>query len=680
MAKITINGNTLDPSAPGPALAAANLTFADASQSNYILIQTRQPLTGDQKAELAAKGVKILEYVPENTYMARYDASDLASIRALPYVDWADVYLEGFKVDPALDTAPAATPGPRNLLAAAVAPGPVMKAVPKTVDIVFHRDVDPNSVRDKVAAAAGVDPDDVQVKGGKVRLTVDTDRIPDLAGIDAVRHIEEVTPYKLLNDVARKILRLDNAGPGPGSVTLQGEGQIVAVADTGFDKGSTTDVHPAFTGRVAKLYALGRSNKANDPDGHGTHVAGSVLGDGNSTTLGPIRGTAPKARLVLQSVLDRSGGLGGLPDDLHDLFSQPYENDRARVHTNSWGSVVGDGSYNQNSFELDDFVWNHRDCVICFAAGNEGTDRDANGQIDARSVTPPGTARNCITVGATENNRPEKALTYGDGWPSDFPVAPIAGDRVADNPEGMVAFSSRGPTADLRIKPDVVAPGTYILSTRSRVTSNRGWETTDDPLYFFEGGTSMATPLVAGCTALVREHLIKERSVAQPTAALVKAMLINGAHNITGQYTPTEAGTMPNNAEGFGRVDVAATVGPLAAGEQVQLKDEATQLDTGQDESTAVSLPAGANLLKVTLVWTDPAGEALQNDLDLIVRAGDGQERHGNVAAASAVFDRANNVEQVVWTNPPAGTATVTVRAHRITLLPQPYALVIRTA
>ena len=114
----------------------------------------------------------------------------------------------------------------------------------------------------------------------------------------------------------------------------------MAVADTGFDKGSITNVHPAFTGRVVKLYRSVARGKTDDPDGHGTHVCGSVLGDGNSPSMGGvIQGTAPKARLVMQSLLDTGGGLGGIPDDLHDLFEPPYYNDKARVHTNSWGAT-----------------------------------------------------------------------------------------------------------------------------------------------------------------------------------------------------------------------------------------------------------------------------------------------------------------------------------------------------
>ena len=82
-------------------------------------------------------------------------------------------------------------------------------------------------------------------------------------------------------------------------------------------------------------------------------------------------------------------------------------------------------------------------------------------------------------------------------------------------------------------------------------------------------------------------------------------------------------------------------------------------------------------MLKATLVWTDPPGEGLQSDLDLIMKTG-GKERHGNMPAGSAGFDRANNVEQVLWANLPAGSVTVTVVAHRVTLEPQSFALVVR--
>lgn len=672
MSRITINGVTVDPLAQGPALAAANLHSADATDSDYILIQTRQPLSKDMKRELTDRGVEILEYVPDDTYLCNYTGTDLDQIRSLADVVWANVYLQGFKVAPSLTTGPTATPGARNLMEVAAAPAITLSTTPKVVDVVFHSNIDPESIRDKVAAAAHLNPADLHVMPHKVRLNVQTKYLNDLASIDEVRHLEEVMPMKLHNNMARQILNVEPLS-NPGT-HFEGEGQTVAVADTGFDRGSTTDVHDAFTGRVMRLYALGRTNNADDPDGHGTHVAGSVLGDGDSTTLGhTIRGTAPAARLVLQSVLDSLGGLGGLPNDLNDLFRPPYDDDGARIHTNSWGSTLGDGRYNANSSEVDEFVWEHRDCVICFSAGNEGVDHNATGIIDPQSITPPATAKNCITIGATENDRPNFSLTYQQGFgATDYPSNPVASDHMADDPEGMVAFSSRGPTTDGRIKPDVVAPGSYILSARSRDTTGTGWAPSADPLYYFLGGTSMATPLVAGCAALVREYLSEEHQLTTPSAALVKAMLINGARDVVGQYVPSEAGGIPNNSEGFGRVDMAATLR-----ESVQLQDEATELDTGDEETTTVTVDDGASL-KVTLVWTDRPGATLQNDLDLIVRTADGQERHGNVAPNSTAFDRNNNVEQVVWENVPAGDVDIIVRAHRIPLFPQSYALVTR--
>ena len=673
MTTITINGISIDPTAPRRALAALAMDNATAKDSNYIIVQVKQPLDKAQRKILAKAGADIIESVPGNAYVCHFPKTDLAKVRALPFVAWADLYPKAVKIAPSLRNLEA-RPGGVTAGIAAVDPIGMLDATRKTVDVVLHRNVDVKKAAKHIAEAAHLTPSQVTVLRGKVRLVVKQRRLDDLAALDEVRNVEEVLPRKLLNNVARGVLRLPGGASPSGD---EGEGEIVAVADTGFDKGSTANVHPAFTGRVKKLYALGRPGRKDDPDGHGTHVAGSVLGDGLSGTEGPVRGTAPKAKLVLQSVLDNSDGLGGLPDDLNDLFRPPYKTDKARIHTNSWGSTGNFGVYDQQAHEVDQFVHEHRDMLICFAAGNEGVDHNGNGQIDPNSVTPPGTAKNCLTVGACENNRPTKTLTYGLGWPSDFPANPIKNDRVANNPEGMVAFSSRGPINDGRIKPDVVAPGTFVLSTRSRATVSKGWGLSSDPLYMFEGGTSMATPLVAGCVANVRAFLRTAHGNSKPSAALLKALIINGARDISGQYVPSETAGIPNNNEGFGRVDVQAVVGPYGAGETLTFFDEATALDTGDSKQQVVTVLAGATTLKATLVWTDPPGEGLQSDLDLIVKAGP-QERHGNMPAGSADFDRTNNVEQVVWKNVPAGSVTVAVAAHKVTLGPQKFALVIR--
>ena len=108
--------------------------------------------------------------------------------------------------------------------------------------------------------------------------------------------------------------------------------------------------------------------------------------------------------------------------------------------------------------------------------------------------------------------------SWSPSVPADYPAAPFRDDPMADDPGQVAAFSSRGPTADGRIKPDVVAPGTFILSTRSTMIApnNKAWAAfPPSPFYFHMGGTSMATPLTAGAVALVREYLRKKKKIAK---------------------------------------------------------------------------------------------------------------------------------------------------------------------
>lgn len=683
MARITVNGVSIDPQQQGLQLAAAGLDAVDASISDYIVVQTSGPMTEGEQAQLDVLGVVIHEYVPEDAYVCQFSGTDLARIRALPFVTYANVYLEGFKIPPSLrlDLGQSSA----DLLGVTSRSGPSRK--PLQVDIVLHEDVEANTrdLKARVAAAAGIDPDNVSVERRKIRLIVESGRVLELAKLDEVHHIEPVPERQLFNNVARTILNADVLVNG---TKYRGKGQVIAVADTGLDKGSTTNVHPAFKGRVDKIYALGRTSppNANDPHGHGTHVAGSVLGRGVSKTMGgKIEGTAPEATLVFQSTLDSSNGLGGLPNDLHDLFEPPYLLDGARVHTNSWGSTTPGTPYDSSSQEIDDVVWNKQDLVICFAAGNDGTDKNSNGVVDAGSIGSQSAAKNCITVGASESVRSDFAHTYGEYWPGDFPANPVKTDKQASNANGLVGFSSRGPTKEQRIKPDVVAPGTCILSALSRVVASPSSDfgVSTDKLWFFDSGTSMATPLVAGCAAVVRESLVRN-GVPNPPAALIKALLINGAVEIPGQYVPTECGTVPNNNSGFGRVDLAGSIiipGPAANGgfsdggplKQGNSDTFTVTIPDGAPKGAAAPQGAGQATFKITLVWTDPPGAALQNDLDLIVVAADGTERHGNTGSSTG-FDRSNNVEQIWWRNMPPGPAKITVRAFRITKFPQPYA------
>ena len=100
MARITINGISFDPTAPGPATAA--LARTDATSSDYVLVQTAAPPTEAQLEQLKKLGCVIHEYVSENTFLCTYKPKSLAKVRALKFVAWAGVYMKGFKIPPNL--------------------------------------------------------------------------------------------------------------------------------------------------------------------------------------------------------------------------------------------------------------------------------------------------------------------------------------------------------------------------------------------------------------------------------------------------------------------------------------------------------------------------------------------------------------------------------------------------
>jgi subtilisin family serine protease len=334
MSLITINGNSLDPVGHAPVIRSLGLEAEDASESDYILIQTSAPFSPEQNQQLEVLGVDIQSYVSENAYLCGYKNTDLAAVRALPFITWANVYLKEFKV--ASDLKQRTTSA---LSALRIQDDETASRTRKTVDICFHDDVDPSadSVKAAIVAAAHVDETALEMGEHKVRLEVEERNLSSLASIDAVRAIQQVHKATLFNNKALSVL---NAHVVINATEFKGHKQVIAVADTGFDEGKTQSRHPAFQNtHVAKLYGLGRVGKTDDPNGHGTHVCGSVLGSGVSKVTGDvIEGVAPQATLVVQSVIDKRGGLGGIPVDLTKLFAPPYLDDGARVHTNSWGS------------------------------------------------------------------------------------------------------------------------------------------------------------------------------------------------------------------------------------------------------------------------------------------------------------------------------------------------------
>jgi len=269
---------------------------------------------------------------------------------------------------------------------------------------------------------------------------------------------------------------------------VRGQGIKVAVIDTGID-----EAHPDFAGRImaAKSFV---SQSAHDDNGHGTHVAGTLAGSG-AKSGGKYMGVAPEATLYIAKALRADGG-GSMSNVMAAIEWAVLEQKVQIINLSLGGSGSCDGT-DALSVLCDEAVL-QAGVVMCVAAGNLGP-----GQ---KTIGPPGCARYVITVGAIDDN-----------------------DRIA-------AFSSRGPTADGRNKPDLVFPGVNIIAPQAGGTRlgrlvEEGYVTSD--------GTSMATPHAAGVAALMLQ------ANPQLTAEQVKTRILAGGVNL---------GALPNE-QGVGRGD-----------------------------------------------------------------------------------------------------------------------------
>lgn len=415
---------------------------------------------------------------------------------------------------------------------------------------------------------------------------------------------------------------------GMWSLGLTGSGQKVAVADTGFDTGVLANLHPGLFGAVSEGKAFGVGAKIwNDINGHGTHVAGSVAmreGPSQSKIVGPAYDSQIIAQGLWSPILNNLS----VPPRLNTLFSHAVESG-AFIHTNSWGNPAKLGAYDTFSQQVDEFQWNNPNFLILFAAGNSGCDADLDGRIDPGSVTAPGTAKNALTVGASEGTTTIGGIQRLVGELNPDTVKKcwrhplLSGGKLSDNEKGIAVFSSRGPTLDGRIKPEIVAPGTNILSLQSQdPKAGKLWGAYNS-LYAFAGGTSMATPLTAGAAALTRQFLIEKMGQKEPSSALIKATLMQTASDLSpGQYgtdpATQELSLRPNSDQGFGRVDLGKMTSRT-----LQVIDAKVGVGAGESLEYSIDSKPG-DVVGLTLVYNDaPAAinstKNLVNNIDVEV-------------------------------------------------------------
>ncbi|MGH2823425.1 MAG: S8 family serine peptidase, partial [Thermoleophilaceae bacterium] len=333
----------------------------------------------------------------------------------------------------------------------------------------------------------------------------------------------------------------------------------------------------------------------------------------------------------------------------------------AGISNNSWGTgtFAAWGDYSARSAAYDRLVRDahpdpgHQPMVEVFAAGNDGDAVEGNFNEGYGTISAEGSAKNVITVGASEGVRPSG--TDGCGTPN----------QAADNARDIVDFSSRGPTDDGRLKPDLVAPGSHVTGAAPQHPGYTGDRTctpfiAGSTLYSIVSGSSQSAPQVSGAAALVRRWY-EQTHPGPPSPALTKALLINTATDLAGGLNgkgdTVAAG--PNTDQGWGRVNV----GNVFDSTPRELLDQTEALSTSGDSSEhAYAVQDATKPVKVTLAWTDApgptTGSPVVNNLDLVVDAG-GRTYKGNVFAGAfsrpgGSADPSNNVESVYL---PEGTS-----------------------
>ena len=648
------------------------LNAQDLSTNNEWIVQFKTYITGLNKKNLEDKGIQIFGYLPEDALIVRGTFSQLQSINKSE-IQAVLPFTAKMKISPRIKSAVNSDSTSKQTF--------LVSAFAETDVPVILKQLKQNNITVQMSSGTSIV---VSVKPSALI------KVAAITGVEHIQRYEKVEPLHFkLHPKDKSLVEVTTAGDysdinGTETGTLVmnfesawnlnflGQNQVVGMADTGLDSGDARGIHGDFNNAVKSGYAVGLFAKTwADPMGHGTHVAGSVLGRG-TVSGGKLKGAAYEAQIIAQGMWSPILNNLSVPADLGKMFVQAYD-DGARLHTNSWGSAASFGTYEKMAATVDQVMFEKQDLLIIFAAGNSGVDKNKDGRIDPNSVGTPGTAKNALTVGASENlttsGGNQKKVGELASAKVNWPVAPITLSTMSDNIDGLAMFSSRGPTSDGRIKPDIVAPGTNILSVKSQQpTAEKLWGEYNSN-YVWSGGTSMATPLTAGAAAIARQILI-EKINPKPSAAFLKAYLLQTATEMfPGQYGQSGASSgqviltlRPNNDEGYGRVNMTQITNTDAV---IFSLDNNVGLSTAESFSKKITLPRQGRLV-VNLVWTDAPGsvnsaKALVNDLDLKLTLANGKVLEMNDQINNHAFlqtDVASGSEVVVTvtaTNVPMG-------------------------
>jgi len=605
--------------------------------NEHLVLRFARPLTGTDRASLAAAGLDVQGFLTKNVFLARVRTDDL-DIEKLAdgLIVGADAIQPTWKLHPIL------AEGQRPewaIVANQESDDPVVGTY-----IVFHPDA-PAVTRGSrlVRENGGVIRDALESINGLV-VELPLSQIATLGAADEVQWIEPALPRMTdMNDSNSVITEANIVQASP--YGLDGTGVTVLV----YDGGSGRSSHVDFGGRHTTRDSSGLSD-------HSTHVACTIGGSG-AASGGQYEGMAPGV-LIESYGFEYDGSnifLYSNPGDLESDYDAAINLHGADISNNSIGtntcwngfpcSITGD--YGVTSALIDAIVAGSlgEPMRIVWANGNERScgSCPSEHQNGYHSTAPPACAKNHITVGALNSND-----------------------------DSQTDFTSWGPTDDGRIKPDIAAPGCQSNGDNT-VTS---CSSSSDTAYTGKCGTSMAAPTVTGLSSLLLQDF-RNQYPGEPDFrnSTLKTLLAHNAVDLP------PAG--PDYKAGFGSVRIQETIDFMRAGNFLEV-------DVNQSEtfSALVLVGAGDSELKVTIAWDDvPAlplvSTALVNDIDLVVIDPSGTQHfpwtldpaNPSTPAVQTAADHTNNIEQVFVASPTPGAWRVEVQGFNVPTGPQTVSL-----
>lgn len=687
---VHLRGGNVVNTVNGAGPVAANARQSKASDFQFWMVQFVGPVKPVWLANLRKLGIEIVAYMPNNAYVVWLDGPQLTQLENLaksdPTVQWTDAYHPSYRLAPTLQNGKGAQ---------------TARPVPVTVQL-YRTTNTPASLTSLRALGGKVLRQSANVLNfTNISLEIPANQLAAVAARPDVFNVEPYAPPKKKDEVQDQIIAGNVAASG-GNVVPTGPGYrawlqskgfttnppdypVVDVVDDGIDDGSTKPLHPDFHqgGVLANPSRLIFNNNcttdalADGQQGHGNLNAGIVAAyndqagtayiDGNGYDIG--LGVSPYGRVAGTKIFQNGTGNfdesacdtppGGPGNDADTVLSA--YNAGANITSNSWGSNVA-GLYDAEAQAYDALTRDasstlpgNQEMLHIFSAGNAGLS-------GPQTVGSPGTAKNVLTVGATESVRD---VGIPDGCGS-------TGSATADN---IANFSSRGPTSDGRNKPDIVAPGTHIQGPASQDPGYNGLGVCDQyhpagqTLYTWSSGTSHSAPAVAGVASLVYNYY--RRVIAPghtPSPAMLKALILNSPRYLTGTSAND---TLPSPNQGWGD----ANLGMLFDTVQRYTVDQTTTFtQTGDTFVKAGNVVTHTKPFRVTLAWTDAPGSTTGgvsvNDLDLEVTVG-GQVYRGNhfsgaFSSPGGSSDTHNNVESVFLPAETTGPFSVRVVAANI--------------